>query len=175
MLKQPTAATGTGVAAPQSTAAASAAAASSGGAGSGGAGDPQQQTIAPEALLAELGSSRRTTLKRKGVAKVAAGGGTASKAAVQQAVYEVSEKDYLEFTPLGSGNEVGRSCHILKFKGKTIMVSSRHTRHPTTCVILAILILSCLASYRIVSYRIVSVGLWYSPRVYRYRRFTVFR
>jgi cleavage and polyadenylation specificity factor subunit 3 len=37
-------------------------------------------------------------------------------------VYEVSEKDYLEFTPLGSGNEVGRSCHILKFKGKTIMV-----------------------------------------------------
>lgn len=25
-------------------------------------------------------------------------------------------------TPLGAGNEVGRSCHVLKFKGKTIMV-----------------------------------------------------
>jgi len=25
-------------------------------------------------------------------------------------------------TPLGSGSEVGRSCHIIKFKGKTIML-----------------------------------------------------
>ena len=30
--------------------------------------------------------------------------------------------DLLEFTPLGAGNEVGRSCHILKFKGKTLML-----------------------------------------------------
>ena len=27
----------------------------------------------------------------------------------------------LEFIPLGAGNEVGRSCCLLKFKGKTIM------------------------------------------------------
>jgi cleavage and polyadenylation specificity factor subunit 3 len=33
-----------------------------------------------------------------------------------------SESDYLEFMPLGAGNEVGRSCHIIKFKGKTVML-----------------------------------------------------
>lgn len=32
------------------------------------------------------------------------------------------EQDTLEITPLGAGSEVGRSCHILKFKGKTIML-----------------------------------------------------
>lgn len=31
--------------------------------------------------------------------------------------------DFLSITPLGSGHEVGRSCHILKYKGKTVMVS----------------------------------------------------
>ena len=31
-------------------------------------------------------------------------------------------KNDLEFMPLGSGQEVGRSCHILKFKNKTIML-----------------------------------------------------
>lgn len=38
-----------------------------------------------------------------------------------------SEHDYLEFTPLGAGCEVGRSCHILKFKGKTIMLVNRQS------------------------------------------------
>ena len=33
-----------------------------------------------------------------------------------------SDRDYLQFTPLGGGCEVGRSCHILQFKGKTIML-----------------------------------------------------
>lgn len=33
-----------------------------------------------------------------------------------------ADKDYLEIMPLGSGNEVGRSCHIVRFKGKTIML-----------------------------------------------------
>jgi hypothetical protein len=28
----------------------------------------------------------------------------------------------LEITPHGAGNEVGRSCLVLRFKGKTIMV-----------------------------------------------------
>lgn len=32
------------------------------------------------------------------------------------------EHDYLEFTPLGAGCEVGRSCHLLKFKGKQILL-----------------------------------------------------
>ncbi|KNE58010.1 hypothetical protein AMAG_04837 [Allomyces macrogynus ATCC 38327] len=30
--------------------------------------------------------------------------------------------EMMHFTPLGAGSEVGRSCHILKFKGKTIML-----------------------------------------------------
>lgn len=33
-----------------------------------------------------------------------------------------SDRDYLQFTPLGGGCEVGRSCHILQFKGKTLML-----------------------------------------------------
>lgn len=32
------------------------------------------------------------------------------------------DKEVLEIIPLGGGAEVGRSCHLLKFKGKTIMV-----------------------------------------------------
>lgn len=32
-----------------------------------------------------------------------------------------SNVEYLEFIPLGAGCEVGRSCHILKYKNKTIM------------------------------------------------------
>jgi cleavage and polyadenylation specificity factor subunit 3 len=39
-------------------------------------------------------------------------------------VYESSSGDYLSFTPLGAGCEVGRSCHIIKFKGKTIMLDA---------------------------------------------------
>jgi predicted metal-dependent RNase len=32
--------------------------------------------------------------------------------------------DILEIVPLGGGNEVGRSCIMIKFKGKLIMVAS---------------------------------------------------
>ncbi|CAH3014813.1 unnamed protein product [Porites evermanni] len=32
------------------------------------------------------------------------------------------ESDLLKITPLGSGQEVGRSCHILEFKGKKVML-----------------------------------------------------
>jgi hypothetical protein len=35
---------------------------------------------------------------------------------------EVAGVEYLEFQPLGAGCEVGRSCHILRYKGKTIML-----------------------------------------------------
>ena len=34
----------------------------------------------------------------------------------------MSSTDQLQITPLGSGREVGRSCHIIKFKGKCIML-----------------------------------------------------
>lgn len=36
----------------------------------------------------------------------------------------VDPSDELMFLCLGGGNEVGRSCHILQYKGKTIMVGS---------------------------------------------------
>lgn len=35
--------------------------------------------------------------------------------------YPFQGDETLEFIPLGAGNEVGRSCCLLKFKGKTIM------------------------------------------------------
>ncbi|QLQ82155.1 hypothetical protein HG537_0G04100 [Torulaspora globosa] len=37
---------------------------------------------------------------------------------------ETSGKNSLRFFALGGGNEVGRSCHILQFKGKTIMLDA---------------------------------------------------
>lgn len=39
----------------------------------------------------------------------------------QSTSYRIDD-DYLHFTPLGSGQEVGRSCHILTYKNKTIML-----------------------------------------------------
>lgn len=46
------------------------------------------------------------------------------KAAAIAAVEEepVDPTDELMFLALGGGNEVGRSCHILQYKGKTVMV-----------------------------------------------------
>lgn len=35
----------------------------------------------------------------------------------------VDPADELKFLCLGGGNEVGRSCHIIQYKGKTVMVS----------------------------------------------------
>lgn len=35
----------------------------------------------------------------------------------------VDPSDELKFICLGGGNEVGRSCHIIQYKGKTVMVS----------------------------------------------------
>ncbi|KAF9586674.1 Cleavage and polyadenylation specificity factor subunit 3 [Lunasporangiospora selenospora] len=32
------------------------------------------------------------------------------------------ESDLMEVTPLGAGSEVGRSCHVLKYKGKTVLL-----------------------------------------------------
>ena len=40
-------------------------------------------------------------------------------------VEEVADPaDELMFLCLGGGNEVGRSCHIIQYKGKTVMVMS---------------------------------------------------
>jgi cleavage and polyadenylation specificity factor subunit 3 len=35
----------------------------------------------------------------------------------------VDPSDELMFVCLGGGSEVGRSCHIIQYKGKTVMVS----------------------------------------------------
>lgn len=35
----------------------------------------------------------------------------------------IDPSDELMFLCLGGGNEVGRSCHIIQYKGKTVMVS----------------------------------------------------
>lgn len=50
---------------------------------------------------------------------------TKRKAAAMAAVEEaaVDPADELMFLNLGGGNEVGRSCHIVQYKGKTVMVS----------------------------------------------------
>lgn len=37
----------------------------------------------------------------------------------------VDPSDELMFLCLGGGNEVGRSCHIIQYKGKTVMVSDQ--------------------------------------------------
>lgn len=38
----------------------------------------------------------------------------------------VDPSEELMFLCLGGGNEVGRSCHVIQYKGKTIMVSEYH-------------------------------------------------
>jgi cleavage and polyadenylation specificity factor subunit 3 len=36
----------------------------------------------------------------------------------------VDPSDELLFVALGGGNEVGRSCHIIQYKGKTVMLDA---------------------------------------------------
>lgn len=36
----------------------------------------------------------------------------------------IDPSDELMFLCLGGGNEVGRSCHIIQYKGKTVMVGT---------------------------------------------------
>lgn len=36
----------------------------------------------------------------------------------------VDPSDELMFLALGGGNEVGRSCHIIQYKGKTVMLDA---------------------------------------------------
>ena len=44
----------------------------------------------------------------------------------------VDPADELMFLCLGGGNEVGRSCHIIQYKGKTVMVSGLPRGRPLT-------------------------------------------
>lgn len=44
----------------------------------------------------------------------------------------VDPEDELMFLCLGGGNEVGRSCHIIQYKGKTVMV--RICREAFRCI-----------------------------------------
>jgi cleavage and polyadenylation specificity factor subunit 3 len=47
--------------------------------------------------------------------------GTKRKAEMEIPIMD--ENDLLKITPLGSGNEVGRSSILMEYKGKTILVS----------------------------------------------------
>lgn len=40
----------------------------------------------------------------------------------------VDPSDELMFFCLGGGNEVGRSCHVIQYKGKTVMVPLSYGR-----------------------------------------------
>jgi len=45
--------------------------------------------------------------------------------ATQRTNFEIpinDENDVLQITALGAGNEVGRSCLVIQYKGKTVMV-----------------------------------------------------
>lgn len=44
----------------------------------------------------------------------------------------VDPADELMFLCLGGGNEVGRSCHIIQYKGKTVMVRLTPLDSPRT-------------------------------------------
>lgn len=68
--------------------------------------DPRLNARPPVATMAS---------KRKASAMNAAGAG---------AEEPVDPSDELMFLCLGGGNEVGRSCHIIQYKGKTVMVNS---------------------------------------------------
>ena len=45
----------------------------------------------------------------------------------------VDPSDELNFVCLGGGNEVGRSCHIVQYKGKTVMVRLLITVYQIRC------------------------------------------
>lgn len=45
----------------------------------------------------------------------------------------VDPSDELAFYCLGGGNEVGRSCHILEYKGKTVMVRLETRKNIGVC------------------------------------------
>lgn len=50
----------------------------------------------------------------------------ASAMATPEVEEPVDPSDELMFLCLGGGNEVGRSCHIVQYKGKTVMVWNFH-------------------------------------------------
>lgn len=58
----------------------------------------------------------------------------------------VDPSDELMFLCLGGGNEVGRSCHIVQYKGKTVMVRALLCAAP--CPRPASLLTLCLAARR---------------------------
>ena len=49
-------------------------------------------------------------------------------ATAAEAEEPVDPSDELMFLCLGGGNEVGRSCHIIQYKGKTVMLDAG--QHP---------------------------------------------
>lgn len=87
------------------------------------------------------------------------------------------EDDKMIITPLGAGNEVGRSCVHMTFKGKTVLVCC----HSHNCVIIFsqyriynwcfhspdfdFFLVSCICGC-VVAFVWIVVWLWYSPRLF---------
>lgn len=59
--------------------------------------------------------------------------------------------DTLEIMPIGAGNEVGRSCVLMKFKGKSIMVYCTNSGVDNTMVYIS---LTAVFTLRILVYRL---------------------
>lgn len=71
----------------------------------------------------------------------------------------VDPSDELAFYCLGGGNEVGRSCHIIQYKGKTVMVSLEVSMQ-----------LFFVADYK----STIVAGCWYAPCKRRFRSSALF-
>lgn len=59
----------------------------------------------------------------------------AAAMAVAEPEDPVDPADQLMFLALGGGNEVGRSCHIIQYKGKTVMVRILWPQTPRLAII----------------------------------------
>jgi hypothetical protein len=60
----------------------------------------------------------------------------------------IDPADELMFLCLGGGNEVGRSCHILQYKGKTVMVRGRGSQAEEHVLTRCSLTLACIRPTR---------------------------
>ena len=61
----------------------------------------------------------------------------------------VDPSDELMFLCLGGGNEVGRSCHVIQYKGKTVMVGLLRLFLPCFLTLLLLRSLTISSRFRV--------------------------
>ena len=64
-------------------------------------------------------------------------------------VEPIDPADELMFLCLGGGNEVGRSCHILQYKGKTVMVRTTESDETYKMLTKLSLTLACILRMKV--------------------------